>query len=648
LRSLTIIYFVILHCPLCFSQSQRIDSLKHVLLRSKQDTIRVNLLNEISGHFILNGNYKDALNYLQQSKSLAKQLDFKAGQATSLNLKGTLYLRQNDYAIALKCYREALKIRIELHDKHGIADIKSNLGIIQSEQGRYDKALKEYFEACKLRESINDKFGSASSEINIGNIFFLQNNYPKALTYYSKSLTTMRKLKRNYEIALLLNNIGLIYSTQKKYAKSLECLLECLEVVRKINDEDGEGNVLNLIGEVYSHQGYYDKALKYYEESIPIFERLNNKRALAESYALLGNIYDSLHNSKKATAYFNNQLSIATSIGSRKNIREANLNLSNQYKRMGDFEKAYRYYLAYENMKDSMFNETSTKLINEVEAKYENEKKQKKIKLLLKENQIKQLDIDRGKNKLYASLLGIVSLIVTGFFLYQWNQSRNRQKLYREILAQKEIKTKAIIEAQETEQMRIAKDLHDGVGQLLTGLKLGWQNIINDLKTHETPVKNKIISSAIILNEAANEVRSISHQMMPRALSESGLVVAIEDMLNTSLKHTSIQFNFEHSNITERFSKETEITIFRIAQELVSNILKHSAASIVTLQLFKTNGQLILFVEDNGKGFKFDELEQKGLGLMNIITRAKLLGGEANYEPGPFNGTNTTIRIPIK
>jgi two-component system, NarL family, sensor kinase len=648
LKTTLLIFLLLITAKDCSSQSQRIDSLKRVLLKTKQDTTRVNLLNDIGGHLILNGAYKEARSYLHKSKLLAKKLNFKQGLAVSLNLQGTLLLRQTDYAGSLKCYKEALKIRQDLNDKHGIADIKSNIGIIHSERGEYEQALKTYFEARQTRESINDSGGCASSEINIGNIFFLQGNHDKALKYYSKSLITMKKLNRPYEVALLLNNIGLIYSVQHENAKSLTYFFECLKVVREIGDEEGEASALGLIGEAYSKQGKYPEALEYYKKSIPIFERLNNKRALAESYALSGVLSDSLNQYEKAIEYFTKQLLIATEIGSKKNIREANFNLSNHYKKVKDFKKAYQYYVAYITVKDSMFNETNTKLLNEIEAKYENEKKQRKIKLLLKENEIKQLAIDNGKNKLYASLLGIVLLIVMGFLLFQWNRQRNRKRMHDQILLQKELKTKAIIAAQEEEQVRIAKDLHDGVGQLLTGLKLGWEKIIGELKDSDQSVKTKIISSGTVLNEAAEEVRSISHQMMPRSLSESGLVVAIEDMLNTALKHSNIQYDFEHSNISERFSKEIEITLFRITQELINNILKHAEATVVTIQLFKTKEQLVLFVEDNGKGFKFDELKQKGLGLINIITRAKLIGGEVNYEPGPFKGTNTTIRIPIK
>ncbi|MGZ4054682.1 MAG: tetratricopeptide repeat-containing sensor histidine kinase [Bacteroidia bacterium] len=630
------------------SQLSKFDSLKTALDRSAQDTNRVNLLNEIGGRLIKKGVYPEAHNYLSQSISLAEQLNFKRGLTISLNRLGNIYSRQNDNSTALEYYHKALKISEETKDMRSVADVKSNIGIVYSDEGDYEKALREYLDAYTIRESIRDTFGYANSEINIGNIFFLQNNYQKSLDYYLKSLKSMQLLDNKYEIAMLFNNIGLVYSTQKDYQKALDYFFKCLKADEEIGDKDGVANSYSVIGEVLEKQGSYLKALEYYMKSVDIFESLGNKKALAESYALLGIVYDSLNDNAKAKEYFSKQLALAKEIGNKKNIREGYLNLSNEYRKMNDFQNAYKNYISYSAVNDSMFNETNSKLIAETEAKYQNEKKQKEIALLLKENEIKQLDINSGRKTIFVFILATILLVVIGFLFYQWNQLRNRQRLDSEMLKQKEIRIKAIVEAQEEEQVRIAKDLHDGVGQLLTGLKLAWQNIITELNNSKNPVIGKMIESSKVLDQAANEVRDISHQMMPRALSESGLVVAIEDMLNSALKHSSINYDFEHSNISGRFAKEIEVTVFRTTQELINNILKHSGATIINIQLFKNKDQLVLFVEDNGKGFKFDELKQKGLGLMNIITRVKLVNGDVNYEPGPFKGTITTIRIPVE
>ena len=647
LKTLFFLFFFLTGIILCFSQQSKVDSLKSVLSKSGQDTNRVNLLNEIGGRLILKGNYAEAGSYLNQARSLSGQLNFTKGFIISLNRIGSIYSRQNDNSNALDYYNKALMLTEEINDKRGIADEESNIGVIYCDEGDYKKALDEYFAAYKIRELIKDTFGCANSEINIGNIFLLQNNYSKSLDYYLKSLKTMQFLGHNYETGILLNNIGQVYSAQKDYPKSLDYYFRCLKLDEEIGDKDGIAYSFSVIGEVFGKQGFYPKAIEYYMKSVSVFKALNDKRSLSESYGLLGVAYDSLKDNKKAMEYYFKQLDLATEIGNKKNITESYLAISDEYKKMNDFQNAYKYYVSYTGIKDSIFNESTSKVIAETEAKYQNEKKQKEITSLLNENEIKQIRINSDRNRMYAFILGFVLLIIIAFSFYQWNQLRNRQKLNSEMLKQKEIRIKAIVEAQEEQQVRIAKDLHDGVGQLLTGLKLSWQNIISELNTSNSSVTEKMISSRKVLDEAATEVRSISHQMMPGTLSESGLIAAIEDMLNSALKLSSINYDFEHSNISGRFSKEIEITVFRVAQELVNNILKHSGATTINIQLFKHKDHLVLFFEDNGKGFKFDELKQKGLGLMNIITRVKLIHGDVNYEPGPFNGTTTTIRIPL-
>ncbi|MFL5765731.1 MAG: tetratricopeptide repeat protein [Bacteroidia bacterium] len=647
-RPLLVIFFLILKMLPGFSQQQKIDSLRLELQKHTADSSRVNLLNELGGRLILKGNYPEARNYLSESRSLSEKLNFKKGISTSLNYLGTIYQRQNNHPEALECYNRALKILDEIDDKSGIANLKSNIGIVYSDEGNYEEALEEYMDACRIRESIKDTFGYASSEINIGNIFFLQNNYAKSREYYMKSLKTMQLLNRKYEEALLLNNIGLIYSAEKDYPTSLDYFFRSLKVTTEIEDKEGIANAYSVIGEVYAKQKFYTQSLEYYTKAVGILRELGNKRYLSETYGLMGIVYDSLNDPQKAMDYFSKQLSLASEIGNKKNISNGYLNLSNQYKKSGDYKKAYNYYLLYSAVNDSLFNETNTKLISEMEAKYQNEKKQKEITQLTNENELKQLRINRDRNKIIAFIFGALLLLIAGFVFYQRTQIRNRQKLNAEILKQKELRTKAIIDAQEGEQIRIAKDLHDGVGQLLTGLKLNWENITSELGTSDEKISGKIRSSGKILDEAASEVRTISHQMMPRTLSESGLVAAIEGMLNSTLKYSSIQYDFEHSNVSGRFSKEIELTIFRVTQELINNILKHSGATTITIQLFRNKNQLVLLVEDNGKGFKFDELKVKGLGLMNITTRIKLINGEVNYEQGPFNGSITTIRVPIQ
>ena len=197
---------------------------------------------------------------------------------------------------------------------------------------------------------------------------------------------------------------------------------------------------------------------------------------------------------------------------------------------------------------------------------------------------------------------------------------------------------KAVIQAQEEERKRIAKDLHDGIVQQLGGLKLGLQNVFKSKSEEES----KLIK---VLDDSAQELRVLSHKMMPKSLSELGLIPALEDMLSNTLGNTNIEYDFENFGIKDRLKENIEISLYRITQELIQNVIKHSGATKANVQLFKAGSDIVLIVEDNGMGIK--KSESSGIGLMNISSRLDTINGNVNFEPSPESGTLATVKIPI-
>lgn len=195
--------------------------------------------------------------------------------------------------------------------------------------------------------------------------------------------------------------------------------------------------------------------------------------------------------------------------------------------------------------------------------------------------------------------------------------------------------------ATESERNRISKDLHDGVGQQLSALKLALADLSNKV---EGEARSEVESIASHFKQSADEVRSISHQMMPRALMENGLVEAIEDMLQQAFAFSSISYQFEHKNVNQRFDEHIEIGLYRVLQELINNIIKHSQASNVQVQLYKVEQQLMLLVEDDGKGL--ENKATKGYGLKNIESRLSIIHGKVNFESA--GGTTAIISVPVK
>ncbi|PWG04601.1 sensor histidine kinase [Polaribacter aquimarinus] len=254
----------------------------------------------------------------------------------------------------------------------------------------------------------------------------------------------------------------------------------------------------------------------------------------------------------------------------------------------------------------------------------------------------------------------LVLILVLTFLIYIINYFSKRkfvkkvhelelaQKFEKEkneaIVKEKERGLKALIDAQESERSRIARELHDGVVQQIGSVILKSRNILAKMNLLQTKESQELLKS---LENSNQDLRTISHQMMPRALKELGILSALNDLLENSLVYTNVAYSLEHFNIKERLPQKIEITIYRIVQELINNIIKHSKATEVSVQIFNANNTIILIVEDNGVGFAKGK-SKKGIGLLNISSRLDMVNGDVNFEPSPKSGTLVTIKIPLE
>ncbi|MEQ1553933.1 MAG: sensor histidine kinase, partial [Ferruginibacter sp.] len=200
-----------------------------------------------------------------------------------------------------------------------------------------------------------------------------------------------------------------------------------------------------------------------------------------------------------------------------------------------------------------------------------------------------------------------------------------------------------VLDGEEKERTRIAKDLHDGIVQDLTGIKLQLNAGIND----DAFVHKKIVIDAVeSLDKASKEVRNISYQMMPATLTQLGLLPALDDLLKRVLTPSNINYDFEQIGIAKRLPDNIEVSIFRITQELLNNVLKHSQANFVSLLITIKEEVVTMIFEDNGKGFDAATIK-KGIGFSSLSSRVELLHGDIKYEKADGVGTMAIIKIPI-
>lgn len=589
------------------SETNEVDSLRRLISASQNDSSRASYTTMLCKR-LYRSQPDSCVIWLTEALAIFEREGHNVEKASCLQILGVIEKNRANYELALGYQLQALKIFEENEAFGFMATACNDLGILYKNLASYDKANEYYKRAYYLAIKTNNINGQAMLLNNIGTIFDAQEELDSALVYYSKAYAFSLHNNLLRAQAVSLSNLGEIYTKSNKFEKAAEFFSKALVVDKKTED---------AYGQVYSH--------------------LN-----------LGNAFTDLRKPELARPHMDSAMTLAKVLKAKdlqKNIHEA---LARSYELEGDFKAALANYKDFRNLSDSIYNEAKLRQFQELEVQFETEKKEREIAQLNEERAASELAISNQKNWILSLVSGLILVLGGGgFFIYQRRKRAQADLAEQELKFRKDLLDSTVL-AEENERQRIAKDLHDGLVQSLAALKLGIQNVMN--KAGIEGDKRQLFDGHIEqIDQAATEARSISHQMMPRALMESGLVIAMDDMLQKTLGQSEMKFNFEHFGIgEERFKQSIEIGLYRITQELVNNILKHSKAQSCYIQLYKTKTHLILHVEDDGQGFKFEEKQKRsGIGLSNIFSRVSSVNGEVNYEGGQPHGTVANVRVPL-
>jgi len=690
--SLFILFLIVSISTPLRSQDYIVDSLQSLIAKAPPDTLKVRLLNELARHYLQHqidsaqvynqkaiqvyqdfentvlfinlmktsgdiqyekANYEDALNTYKKLLVLQSSVNDISGFPKTYKDIGTCYFFMDNLDSAHIFFRHALSIHEKSGNLEGLSEAYNNIGIVLMYQGNYPQAIKNLLETVKIDEKLGNEKNQAKGFNNIGLLYGDLEEFDKAVEYYRKSLEIRRRLNDKKGLYSCLNNLGITYKNQKKYNKALDCYYEAVEIGKKLGYQKGVALTHSNIGLALAGKGDYEKALEYHKRALHDELMMHDSTRIASDYINIADVQRKMGNPGSALENLLKGIRIMEEAKYMKDLLDGYRILVETYTDLGEYKKALEFHLIYSNLNDSIFNLEKSIQIADIETRYETEKKEKEILILKektarqeKEKALAELTLANRKRWIYGLILSIFTLGFLAMYILQRSKRIEKARGDAAIIRERELGLKAVIDGQEEERKRIAKDLHDGIGQQLSGLKMAWQALRNKLAKQipeEIVGFNKLTR---ILDETAGDVRTISHQMMPRVLNEMGLVPALEDMLQKCLESGKIQYSFEHFGLEVRFRENVEISLYRITQELVNNIIKHSGATQVSIQLFRNKQKLVLIIEDNGVGFDVRE-KSDGIGLMNIKSRLNTIDGEVNYEPSPGSGTVATILIPI-
>jgi two-component system, NarL family, sensor kinase len=581
---------------------------------------------------------------LAQKKTKEQLFEELGSREDSVKMNANYQLAKNYLRVSLDSSemfsKAAVALAKKLHHLKIEAECYALLGAAQKYRGEYETAIKYHLQALALKEKYNDDYGRSITLNDIGIVYKNLHRYEEALSYYKRSLEYAYKAKQLVSIAMLHNNIATIYSEKQQYDSAKYYLGKALPVAYQSKDSNAVVTVLSNLGEVNGSTKNHAEALNYFYQCLPIDKAFDDKYGIITDYTDIGGALMNLRQFDKAKAYLDSALVIADEENFLKEKTEVLSSLITYYTVKGDLEKAGELSSQLAVLKDSTMNMEIHKNISELSTKYETAKKEKELQQQQFENTRKQYWIT-----------GLLSLLVLGsllaFSYYKRYRLAQQKKLQEEIMKQQDMATRAVIQAEENERKRIAGDLHDGVGQIMSAAKMNLSSI--ESRLHFAADEDKLAFEKIVnlVDESCKEVRSVSHNMMPNALLKSGLSSAVKEFID-KIDSRVLQVNLYSEGLNERLDNNVETVLYRVVQECVNNVIKHSGADKLDISLIKDGDGIAATIEDNGKGFVVAEKEkQGGIGLKNIRTRIEYLKGTVDFDSAPGKGTLVAIHVPL-
>ncbi len=553
-----------------------------------------------------------------------------------------------DYAKSTQYFQQALAIASDngftFEEVHNYRPSLNNNFFLA---GDYTNAMKISSDGLEKSEKIKDTNRIIHFDNVIGYIHMKQKNYSLAEHYFSLQLQLSRAIKDTLAEAHALYNLADLAVAQKQYDKAIYSLQQSIDIYRSSAKnnlfvlEERDAYISNKMAEVFKLKGDFHTALPFTLSAVHFaMSGYMNTYDKANYFINAGDIYNRLHKPDSAVLFLRTGMNIAKQIIHREFIRDASEQLAIAFAQKKMFDSAYIYHSLFAKLKDSIDSETNQQEILQREAS-------------LKIEQQKQLQrIALEKQKLWRNIIigiALFSLVTLGF-LYNRYRLRQKNRYQEQINRQQNELFNAIAVTQDQERKRIAEDIHDSLGSILSAAKLKLSGLKEEQVLLSDGQAENWQVTLQLLDEASSELRNISHNIMPATLSKLGLVAALKNLISKISSNSGMQISFSSHDFENRIAEQEEMSIYRIVLELINNIVKHAQANKVTVQLIKYPDYINLSVEDNGRGFDYRNAlqEKKGIGLGNILSRVDYLKGKMNVDSVPGRGTTVIIDVPLE
>lgn len=626
------------------SQSKRLDSLL-VEANSQKKTALVNTLNELSWEY-RNVNIDSAIYYARKSLRISKRLNDKKAIASSYNSLANCYDGIGALDSAEVYHKKSLDLKLEINHFVGAGDSYNNLGIVYDLKGDFALSLEYYFKALKVYEEEDVPFDKVPMVLgNIGIVYKKQKEYDKVLSYYEKALKIYEENSYDFGTVVTKGNIGSVLINLKNFKEAIKYSNEAKDLYTQLGYPRYVPYMLTNMAIAKDSLKLFKEAQKDFNGAIIMYSKDQNLYELTYAKLGLANSYIKEKKYNEAVKEINEALVIIKANGFKEYEIEAYKYLSITESKLGNFKKAYQLREFYSIGKDSLFEDSKTKAIFELEAKYENEKKQKEILSQRADLAEGKLSLSKKNNLILGLCVLAVILFLLGFLLFKQQKLKSKQ-------LQKESELKEALSKIETQnklqdqRLRISRDLHDNIGAQLTFIISSVDNLKYGFKIANQDLSNRLTGISSFTRETIYELRDTIWAMNKNEITFEDLQTRISNFIDKAdIASKDIQFKFnidDNVNTKITFTSVIGMNIYRIIQEAVNNAIKYSEAKTISVVIINKNEVIEIEIKDDGVGFDMKSIEF-GNGINNMKKRAEEIN--ANIKIDSIEKTGTRIVI---
>ncbi len=653
---------------LTIAQKVNEDSLLEVIKTTTYDTARVDAMQALSNYQIKH-RMQDSLGLktLGEARALAGKINYEQGILQCLLTTGNFYRGKNKWNSSMDAYYEIIErcktVKDDSLRERSKMMAYNNLGGIFNINGDYQNSLSYRLKSLEIVEKLmpENYNNRAIIYLNIASDYRQLKIPSKGIEYLDKTAGLLTKLSGRLKMEFY-NEYYENYISTDNTTKAISMLDSIQQGLSAFDLSDFQKLDFALMhaklrgNHALKNQQNPDEALKQFTSSLDFARKLENNQEINESLFNIGQVYLEKKAYKEAIRY----LQEAYDSSARQSLKNLAFKISGSlaeaYSSTGQHAKANTYLRKSLELQLEIYDEDKTGEVNFLEARYQSEKKENEITSLRLSNTEKELAVTKRNRLLLIGGISAAALLLILGLLYRSNRqgrmlAEKDQKLQQDQIKflerqQQVVSLQSMINGQESERTRIAKDLHDGLSGMFSTVKMYFSTLQHEkeeLKEHYTFTK-----SIELIDNAAEEIRRIAHNMMPEVLMKLGLVHAVQDMCGNISAGKLLQVQLQSYGMEKRLNASTEIMLYRIIQELLTNIMKHAQASAAIVQFNRTDQRLIVTVEDNGKGFSLMENDRRHhAGLDTIKSRVDYLNGNITIDSQQEVGTTVIMEFLI-